>query len=78
MSNENTSSRYLDGLDLSRLPEEAAPVLIALGQFKDGEPVAAVCSKCHQSITVEPLGNPTCAWAHSCPCGTCNGSLRGF
>ena len=77
MSDDDTS-KYIGGMDLSRLPEHAGPVLVALGQFNDGGPITAVCPKCNRPISVEPRGNPTCAWVHSCPCGTCNGSFRGL
>jgi hypothetical protein len=73
--------KYLDGLDLERLPAGAREVLIALGQFQDGVPVDQSCLHCAQPISVEALipdghGEPT-AWLTRCPCGMCSGTFRG-
>jgi len=70
--------KYVDGVDLSRLPLQAGPVLIALGQSNEGKPVTAICPACGHVISVEARGNPISAWVHSCPCGVCNGSFRGL
>ena len=70
--------RYIAGVDFSRLPAQAEPVLVALGQFNEGKPVTATCPTCGHAISVEARGNPTSAWLHSCPCGLCSGSFRGL
>lgn len=72
------TSKYIQDLDLSRLPAHAGPVLIAIGQFNDGMPITAACPSCNHLISVMTRGSPPSAWSHSCPCGTCNGSLRGL
>ncbi|MDM0059003.1 hypothetical protein [Variovorax fucosicus] len=74
--------KYLAGLDVAALPEGAREVLIALGQCQYGEYVDQRCVFCRGAITVEPLtltgeSRPT-SWRHSCPCGKCNGTMRGL
>ena len=59
----------------------AREVLIALGQFQDGEPVDQSCPHCAQPISVDALipdgqREPT-AWLTRCPCGMCSGTFRG-
>ena len=68
--------KYIEGMDLSRLPEHAAPVVIAVGQYNQGEIITAKCPYCSSMIKVEGKGNPTCAWIHSCDCGKCNGTFK--
>lgn len=45
--------RHLIGLDMSKLLPEARPVLIALGQLQNGEPVTQHCLQCGELIAVE-------------------------
>lgn len=73
--------KYLQGFDLSKLPVEAGPVLIALGQFQSGEVINQLCPHCRELITVsgKAVGTPTpCVWFISCPCGKCNNTMRGL
>ena len=76
------SHKYLAGLDMSKLPPEAGPVLIALGQSQNGEPIDQFCLACGGQISVEPktLRNESrpCAWEISCSCGKCNNTFRGL
>jgi len=74
--------KYLAGLDVPKLPKGAKEVLIALGQSQYGDPVDQHCAFCQGKISVEPLtlggeSRPT-SWRHSCPCGKCNGTMRGL
>lgn len=74
--------KYLVGLDVDSLPNGAKEVLVALGQSQYGDPVDQLCFFCHDPIVVEPLtlpgeSRPT-SWRHSCPCGKCNGTMRGL
>lgn len=75
-------AKYLTGLDVDGLPAGAREVLIALGQCQYGDPVDQLCHSCRGPITVEALtlGGETRAtsWRHSCPCGKCNGTMRGL
>ena len=78
----SSHEKYLAGLDVAGLPPGAKEVLIALGQSQYGDPVDQLCFFCNGPILVEPLtlrgeGRPT-AWRHSCPCGKCNGTMRGL
>lgn len=77
-----TYEKYLSGLNVAALPKGAKEVLIALGQSQYGEEVDQRCAFCHGSIAVEPItlsgeSRPT-SWRHSCPCGKCNGTMRGL
>ncbi len=77
----SSHDKYIQGIDLEHLPAGAREVLIALGQFQDGEPVDQSCPHCAQPISVEgiiPDGQrePT-AWLTRCPCGMCTGTFRG-
>lgn len=49
-----SSHKYLTGLDMTKLPTEAGPVLIALGQSQNGEPLDQLCVVCGGQISVEP------------------------
>jgi hypothetical protein len=77
-----TNDKYLSGLDVAALPMGAKEVLIALEQSQYGEEVDQRCVFCDGAIAVEPLtlngeSRPT-SWRHSCPCGKCNGMMRGL
>ncbi|MBU2706799.1 hypothetical protein KCM76_12470 [Zooshikella marina] len=74
----NEEKSYIEGMDLSRLPEHAPHVVIALGQHNKGNPVTTRCPYCNSPITIELKGNPPTAWVHGCSCGKCNGSFRGL
>jgi hypothetical protein len=74
--------KYLVSLDVAALAKGAKEVLIALGQSQYGDQVDQRCAFCHGAIAVEPLtlngeSRPT-SWRHSCPCGKCNGTMRGL
>lgn len=77
-----TYDKYLAGLNVAALPSGAKEVLIALGQSQYGDPVDQLCFFCDGPIAVEPLtlnveSRPT-SWRHSCPCGKCDGMMRGL
>ena len=75
-------AKYLAGLDAERLPAGAREVLIALGQSQYGDPIDQLCHFCRGPILVEPLTlnveTRSTSWRHSCPCGKCNGTMRGL
>jgi hypothetical protein len=73
--------KYLQGLDLTKLPLEAGPALIALGQFQNGEAIDQFCPYCNELITVtgKAVGTPIpCVWLISCSCGKCDNTMRGL
>jgi hypothetical protein len=63
MKNED---KYVEGLDLSKLPSQARQVLIALGQYQNGAPITQRCPRCDQLLAVEKAGT---AWLITCDCG---------
>lgn len=69
---------YIEGMDLSRLPEHAPHVVIALGQHNSGVPITAKCPYCGSLIKIESKGSPSTAWVHNCNCGKCDGVFRGL
>jgi len=75
---DESSRKYLEGIDLSKLPPNAGPIIIAVNQAAAGVLVTAKCADCKQPIAVEPKGQPVSAWVHSCACGKCNGAFRGL
>lgn len=70
--------KYIKGMDLSTLPENAGPVLVAVAQANEGKPVTTKCPSCGCIIKVESKGSPPTAWVHGCECGECNGTMRGL
>lgn len=74
--------KYIKGVDFTKLPPEAKPILIALGQSQSGKEIDQICKHCNSPIKVEPktLNNESrpCAWVISCECGKCNTTFRGL
>jgi len=74
--------KYIKDLDFEKLPPEAKPIMIALGQSQYGEEIDQICMYCNSPIEVEAkiLKNETrpCAWVISCKCGKCSTTFRGL
>jgi len=70
-----SEDKYVKGIDLSKLPPQARQVIIALGQYEDGESITQKCPSCQHVLTVEKRGT---VWRVSCNCGLCNDTLKGL
>lgn len=68
--------------EITGVPVEAKPVVLALCQYQNGETVDQVCALCGGNIEVEGkvLGGEArpCAWVIKCKCGKCNSTFRGL
>ena len=75
--NMTPEEKYLNGIDLTGLPPQAGPALVAIGQYSNGEQITANCPKCQKLITISELGAGY-AWFVNCECGLCRDTLRGI
>ena len=52
----NPEEKYLKGIDLSILPPQAGEIIIAIGQYQNGEQITVKCPKCHKPLTFQNEG----------------------
>jgi hypothetical protein len=71
----SSEDKYIQGMDLSRLPPQARQVIIAVGQFDSGEPITQKCPSCDHVLVVKAKRS---VWFVSCNCGLCNDTLKGI
>lgn len=67
--------KYLKGIDLSTLPPQSGPVIVAVSQYSHGEQITAKCPQCQKILAIEDRWH---AWLVSCECGHCKTTMKGI